>query len=111
MSYNVFPLGRRAADGPAAQGARRPADVVDLATRGGGPGGHPPMPETVWDEIDAADRHWQALADEGREVRFDQPPDGGRVRATLREVRSGAERALPLIELFGPRDDGPPAAA
>jgi len=68
------------------------------------------MPEAIWDEIDAADRRWRELADHGCEVRFDKRPEG-RVRATLHEVRGGVERALPLLDLFSPRDDGPPAAA
>jgi hypothetical protein len=110
MSYNVFPLGSRAADGPTPE-AGRPADVVDLPTWRSSGGWHTLVPEAVWDEIEAADRRWQAMADEGREVRFDQLPDGGPVRVTLREVRDGVERPLPLTELFGPRDDGPPTAA
>jgi hypothetical protein len=71
----------------------------------------PPIPTELWDEIDAADRRWQDLIEQGQEVRFHEREKSGRVRATLREVRNGVELALPLTELFGPRDDGPPAAA
>jgi len=109
MSYNVFPLGGRPAGGP--RDGLGMADIVDLATRRADAVAAPPMPDEVWDEIDAADRSWQRLRDDGREVRFEPPRAGARIRATLRDVRSGAERALPLTELFGPRDDGPPAAA
>jgi hypothetical protein len=110
MSFNVFPIG---AGPPSRQGAEAetPADVVDLASRRPDAVEAPPMPDGLWDEVDDAARRWLQLRDEGREIRFQLPPDGGRIRATLREVRGGVERPLPLTELFGPRGDGPPAAA
>jgi hypothetical protein len=111
MSYNVFPLGGRASAEPAAHSSQRAADVVDLAARRPDPVAPPPMPAELWDEIDTAARRWRELSEHGQEVRFHQSREGGRVRATLREVRNGAERALPLTELFGPRGGGPPAAA
>jgi hypothetical protein len=110
MSFNVFPLHAKSSGPPAAQPAA-PGEVVDLGARRPEQAAVPAMPDQVWDELDLAAARWQSLRDEGREIRFEQPLDGGRIRATLRDVRSGAERALPLTELFGPRDDGPPAAA
>jgi hypothetical protein len=110
MSFNVFPFGTRPPV-PRAATPAKPADVVELATRRPDQGAAPAMPDQLWDELDAAAANWLNLRDEGREIRFEEPLDGGRIRATLRDVRSGAERALPLTELFGPRDDGPPAAA
>lgn len=111
MTYNVFPLGDRTSAGPAAPSSQRAADVVDLAAHRLDSPVAPPMPAELWDEIDSADRRWRDLAGEGREVRFHQHPEGERIRVTLREVGNGTEQALPLTELFGPRDDGPPAAA
>jgi hypothetical protein len=110
MSFNVFPIGAGPTSRQGAEGESS-ADVVDLASRRPEAVEAPPMPDDLWDEVDDAARRWLQLRDEGHEIRFHPPPDGGRIRATLREVRSGVERPLPLTELFGPRGDGPPAAA
>jgi hypothetical protein len=111
MSHNVFEFGSRASAGLAAPGPERPAEVIELAARRPDPVEAPPMPTELWDEIDEAGRRWQDLVEQGQEVRFHGREKSGRVRASLREVRNGVELPLPLTELFGPRDDGPPAAA
>jgi hypothetical protein len=110
MSFNVFPIGAGSTSRQGAEGESS-ADVVDLASRRPEAVEAPPMPDDLWDEVDDAARRWLQLRDEGHEIRFHPPPVGGRIHATLREVRSGVERPLPLTELFGPRGDGPPAAA
>jgi hypothetical protein len=110
MSFNVFPIGAGSTKRQGAEGESS-ADVVDLASRRPEAVEAPPMPDDLWDEVDDAARRWLQLRDEGHEIRFHPPPVGGRIHATLHEVRSGVERPLPLTELFGPRGDGPPAAA
>jgi len=80
MSFNVFPLGHRPSR-PSAADPQDPAAIVDLAARRPAAAA-PPMPDELWDELDAAAAHWQSLRAAGREVRFEQPPHGGRVRAT-----------------------------
>jgi hypothetical protein len=49
---------------------------------------------SVWQEVDAAAGHAEALRECGREVHFEVDPDSGRLVIQLRELDGGVLREL-----------------
>ncbi len=70
----------------------------------------PPIPTSVWDEMDAASRLYDALAAQGHELRFETGAPGEGVRAELRLVDGEAVRPVSLSEAID-FDGGPTPAA
>jgi hypothetical protein len=85
----------------------RADNVIDLAEWRAA---HRPdeVPGDVLAECDAAGRVYDALLAQGHELRFDVPPNGGRVRAELRSLEGDVIRDVTLAEIVGL--DGPSAA-
>ena len=106
MSFHVLPPGRTQSNPPAGD-AR--AEVVDLAAHRALAA--PDFPAHLHDELDAAAGRWHALRADGREVRFDLPPSGGRVTAQLRGLDATVVRTLPLRQVVEFDGDGPQTAA
>ena len=52
------------------------------------PDRYPPM--GVWNEVDAAGRHADALREEGHEVHFDRNEETGKLVIQLRELEGGS---------------------
>lgn len=106
MSFHVLPPGRTPSD-PLVGGAR--AEVVDLAAHRAL--AEPAIPAHLHEELDAAAELWHTLRAEGRAVRFDLPPSGGRVTARLRDLDETVVRTLPLRQAVDFGGDGPQTAA
>jgi hypothetical protein len=106
MSFHVLPPGRTQSN--SLPGDAR-AEVVDLAARRAIV--DPDIPAHLHHELDAAAERWHALRAEGREVRFDLPPSGGRVTARLGDLEGTVVRTLPLRLAVDFDGDGPPTAA
>lgn len=69
-----------------------------------------PIPSSLWAEMDAASRLFEALAAQGHELRFSEPQDGLPVRAELRSVDGTVVRPVSLSEAID-FDGGPTPAA
>jgi hypothetical protein len=70
----------------------------------------PPIPSSVWDEMDAASRLYDALAAQGHELRFEAGAPGEAVRAELRSEDGTVVRLVTLGEAVD-FDGGPTPAA
>ncbi len=70
----------------------------------------PPIPSSLWDEMDAASRLFDALAAQGHELRFETGAPGEAVRAQLRVVDGETVREVSLSEAID-FDGGPTPAA
>lgn len=70
----------------------------------------PPIPSSLWDEMDAASRLYDALAAQGHELRFETGAPGESVRAELRLVDGDFVRPVSLTEAID-FDGGPTPAA
>ncbi len=68
------------------------------------------IPDQVLAEMDAAARMYHALHAQGHELRFEQPADGGRVRAELRKLDGTLVRTVLLTEAIHVSSDPEPAA-
>ena len=122
MSFNVVPFGSspEPANGSAADPAHPPTEVdraspvvVELASRRRAESDVPEIPDTVWDEVEAASRLWRELRAQGREVRFDADAATGRVVPSLCDLNGGVVCPLPLRDAVDIADSGPdgPSAA
>ena len=97
------------------QAARTPTpegfgQVFDLAVARTRRAETPPVPSSLWAEIDAARRLYDALAAQGHELRFEPGGPGEHVRAELRLVDGEVVREVPLSEAVD-FDGGPTPAA
>jgi len=70
----------------------------------------PPIPSSLWDEMDAASRLFDALAAQGHELRFEPGAPGEAVRAQLRLLDGQVVREVSLGEAID-FDGGPAPAA
>ncbi|MDW5597019.1 flagellar protein FlaG [Conexibacter stalactiti] len=79
------------------RGVRSPAATHDV-----GPSGDVPSspPQQVLDAMDAASRAYQALREQGRELRFAQDADTGRMTIEVRDMDGNLLRMIPPSKLL-----------
>jgi hypothetical protein len=99
MSFDVSPLGGLPPAVSAVDRARRAqepqgASFADAVGRSG----TPPIPDEVWDQVDAAARLADDLRAQGREIRFDVHKLDGEVVASLVEA-DGLLRPMLLTDV------------
>ncbi len=102
MSLDVAPVGpssyRAYDETPSLQRQTRPAPVGrDTAQFGEIP---PSPPQEVLDAMDAASRAYQRLRADGRELRFAQNADTGRMTIEVRDLDGNLLRTIPPSRLL-----------
>jgi hypothetical protein len=100
MSFDVSPLSGSIPPASAVDRVRPAPDAspTPFADALAG-GGTPPIPDEVWDQVDAAHRLAEELHAQGREVRFDVHKLNGDVVAALVDVDRGLLRPLLLTDV------------
>jgi hypothetical protein len=100
MSFDVSPLSGSVPPASAVDRARRAADGTPARFSDAVAGaGTPPIPDDVWQQVEAAHRLAEDLHSQGREVRFDVHKLSGDVVAALVDVDGGLLRPLLLSDV------------